>query len=54
MSIWGPIGFYACMGIFVLYGLWLDERQEKKELQRQLRRARRMEQEPCQTFSKAA
>ena len=38
MSILAPIGFYVCMGLFVLYGLWTDEREEKKRLLRKYRR----------------
>lgn len=29
MSIWAPISFYICMGIFVLWGLWHDKRHKK-------------------------
>lgn len=54
MSIWAPIGFYVCMGIFVLYGLWQDERREKKALQRRLERSRRQADESCQPLTKAA
>ena len=38
MSIFAPIGFCVCMGIFVLYGLWTDEREERKNLQRKYKR----------------
>ncbi len=35
MSILAPIGFSVCMGVFVLYGLWTDEKEQRKALQAQ-------------------
>lgn len=40
MSILAPIGFSVCMGVFVLYGLYTDQREERIRLERELRRTR--------------